>query len=1024
MITRILRHPDPDIYLSASLPGPSSGGLRPNEITRDDLKAVAEQGFEYLGDTYVPNNESHYLFVKHINSGATLVLVQNSDPHLRSEIRFRTLPEDSSGVAHKLEHGVISESGLIPVADVFDEMRRSLLLSDVNAKTGPDVTIFLVSGLDKFSVDTMTSVFVDAVLGGRPSKDTYLREHGRLRPDPNEPCGYRFGGVVQDEMLGYYADIQTWIARAIEKNIGVAEPYAHDAGGDPMDMVDLTLSQYQQAHDRWYQASKAFIGLYGATTLREKLEFANQALDQYECGEAAEELPQAVPATSPRTLEDRVPADPESNIPIEHQHRLVRTWKGPRTLDHQERFEWQVVSLLLSSMEYSPFTQAYRASWIPNTHSRTTLKSFGNEDALVMEFCNSSESDVDRTRKTSEDLLAHFRDQGFPPQAVQAILSLMENSEIKINRSVRVGRQFVNSIRLEEGLAFAMRGQNSVNDKTVAERAQTLRNKLAQGEPVLQQIIDKYLLNNPDQMDLHLIPDEGLLERWEGALKEKISKRVDALRPEELAEVDREDRRMQERENSLEDGQDLSRAPKAELSNRYRQQHAIPHREETIGDTKLIVHEHDLEGQAKIELMFDVSDLSPYELSLTQYLGLVMSSLGPEGAELGQYQTDQMKVGFLGMGTETIRTYPDGPDSESSPRAFFQISATADIERVDEILGLVQAPLVSPQLDNLDYMSNLTRDIEGSCAASLNQPQQMIQLLIGRLDDALDPTGSYRRAEQPEFALGVLAEISRKLKEDPDGLIDDLHALHARIIKRGNLTVHATAAPEHAERLGPSLEHLAAQLPEGGSEVNREKFKPRLDAVGYRTDTNNYVGMRVQLRDQAGAPLALSGTPIVASLLINRFLNRTVRKQGGAYGASTVVTTQSGQISFISWQDPEGARTLEAYKASVDFLRTSVDQDLLDRAKVEAIKDYEAPRSPEDWSNLGFRRILSGYSKEIEEKIRAEIFDTTLAEVIEFADRLEAGIKAECAIRVYGKRENLEAIRESGVPLHIRERLS
>lgn len=77
------------------------------------------------GESYVAWNNTQYIFLRHRESQAGAVLVQRDDPHLYSEIRFRTPPSDSSGVFHKIEHGVLPDAPNLKVADAFDELSQA-----------------------------------------------------------------------------------------------------------------------------------------------------------------------------------------------------------------------------------------------------------------------------------------------------------------------------------------------------------------------------------------------------------------------------------------------------------------------------------------------------------------------------------------------------------------------------------------------------------------------------------------------------------------------------------------------------------------------------------------------------------------------------------------------------------------------------------------------------------------------------------------------------------------------------------
>ena len=89
--------------------------------------------------------------------------------HLDSEsnekcfvVAFKTLPSDSSGVAHILEHTVLCGSKKYPVRDPFFMMTRRSLSTFMNAFTASDFTAYPFSTLNNKDFQNLLSVYLDA----------------------------------------------------------------------------------------------------------------------------------------------------------------------------------------------------------------------------------------------------------------------------------------------------------------------------------------------------------------------------------------------------------------------------------------------------------------------------------------------------------------------------------------------------------------------------------------------------------------------------------------------------------------------------------------------------------------------------------------------------------------------------------------------------------------------------------------------------------------------------------------------
>ena len=81
-------------------------------------------GFCVKSVTDLPDVEGRMWRMIYEKNGAELVWLERKDDVKTFVIAFKTLPEDDTGVAHILEHSVLSGSGKYPVKSPFDELRR------------------------------------------------------------------------------------------------------------------------------------------------------------------------------------------------------------------------------------------------------------------------------------------------------------------------------------------------------------------------------------------------------------------------------------------------------------------------------------------------------------------------------------------------------------------------------------------------------------------------------------------------------------------------------------------------------------------------------------------------------------------------------------------------------------------------------------------------------------------------------------------------------------------------------------
>ena len=219
----------------------------------------------------------------HERTGADLFWLDNDAENMVFSISFRTLPEDSTGVFHILEHSVLCGSRKYPVREPFLELLKSSMNTFLNAMTFPDMTMFPVSSRNFRDLMNLTRVYLDAVFHPIVISDRkrFCQEGWHInRNDRGEP---EFRGVVYSEMKGALDDTDTLMDRQIIRQLFPDTCYGVESGGDPDVIPELTYEQFLDFHRRYYHPSNSYIYLYGNADMAERLTFLDEAyLGEYD----------------------------------------------------------------------------------------------------------------------------------------------------------------------------------------------------------------------------------------------------------------------------------------------------------------------------------------------------------------------------------------------------------------------------------------------------------------------------------------------------------------------------------------------------------------------------------------------------------------------------------------------------------------------------------------------------------------------------------------------------------------------
>src|SRR5258708_1618715 len=201
----------------------------------------------------------------HERTGARHIHIECSDDNNAFAVSFATVPSDSTGVAHILEHVVLAGSRRFRVGDPFFSMPRRSLASFMNALTSPDSTTYPCSTRNAKDYMNLLLVYLDAAFFPLLEEDSFKQEGIRFEFEnpADAQSGLRYKGVVFNEMKGALATPQAAMQRNLGRTLFPGLTYANVSGGDPEHIPDLTWERLRRFHAEHYHPSNAYFYTYG-----------------------------------------------------------------------------------------------------------------------------------------------------------------------------------------------------------------------------------------------------------------------------------------------------------------------------------------------------------------------------------------------------------------------------------------------------------------------------------------------------------------------------------------------------------------------------------------------------------------------------------------------------------------------------------------------------------------------------------------------------------------------------------------
>ena len=219
------------------------------------------ENFNLIKTTHIDSLNIQYEEYQHLRTGAKHIHLASDNEENVFMVALRTVPGDSSGVAHILEHTSLCGSQRYPVRDPFFMMIRRSLNTFMNAFTSSDWTAYPFASKNKKDFNNLMQVYLDAVFFARLDPLDFSQEGHRLEfEQPNDSSSdLVFKGVVFNEMKGAMSSITSQLWQAVGEALFPDTTYGVNSGGEPENITDLSYQQLQDFYQTHYHPELSLI---------------------------------------------------------------------------------------------------------------------------------------------------------------------------------------------------------------------------------------------------------------------------------------------------------------------------------------------------------------------------------------------------------------------------------------------------------------------------------------------------------------------------------------------------------------------------------------------------------------------------------------------------------------------------------------------------------------------------------------------------------------------------------------------
>ena len=474
-------------------------------------------------------------------------------------VALRTVPMDSSGVAHVLEHTVLCGSERFPVRDPFFMMLRRSLNTFMNAFTASDWTAYPFATKNRKDFDNLLQVYLDAVFFARLDPLDFAQEGHRLElADPTDPASpLVFKGVVYNEMKGAMSSPVSTLWQQVSEQLYPTTTYHYNSGGDPAQIPDLSYEQLTAFYRTHYHPSNAVFMTYGdMSATAHQTRFEELALSRFEALDTRITVGDEQRYTAPRHVLTEYAADEPDDD--EAKTHLALAWLLGRSTDLDTLLQAHLLSSVLLDSSAAPLRYALEST----TLGRAPSPLCGLEDAnREMSFvCGLEGSRPEHAEAFEALVLGVLRDvaeHGIEAERLEAALHQLELQQREVE-----GDGYPYGLHLMmNALPAAIHGGDPLALLNLDPALEKLRED-CRDPNFIRDLVHRWLLDNPHRVAVTMQPDATLAARQAQAEASRLAVRRQAMSDAEILRVKSQATALAERQQQKDDAELL---PKVDL---------------------------------------------------------------------------------------------------------------------------------------------------------------------------------------------------------------------------------------------------------------------------------------------------------------------------------------------------------------------------------------------------------------------------------------------------------------------------
>ena len=894
-------------------------------------------------------------------------------------VAFRTIPEDSTGVAHILEHTALCGSKKYPVRDPFFMMIRRSLNTFMNAFTSSDWTAYPFATLNKKDFDNLLGVYLDSAFFPNLDSLDFAQEGHRLEfQEKNNPeSEIEIKGVVYNEMKGAMSSITSQLWHGMSKHLYPSSTYKHNSGGNPENIIDLSHEDLVNFHKKHYHPSNATFFTYGNIDPIEIQSFIKEnVLDNFSPSNEVVAVKNEDRFDVPITVSDFYNPQPGD----EDNHHIVLSWLLNESHNPVQLLETYLMSNILLDNSASPLRKVLESTKLGKSPSPLTGLEADQKELVFAAGLEGVDSNKSKEVETLiMECLNKLVKDGVPKDLIESSLHQLEIRQREITGS---GMPFGLQIMLT-CLPACIHNDNPLNILDLDNAFNIIKNNL-KSDNYIENLIEKNLIKNNHRLTYSLVPDTELNKKNEEKIQNKVLDITKSLSEQDKEQLVKLANDLEERQNTIDDPEVLPKVTREDIPKIRK--YASPLTSENK-ESRNYYYKTGTNGIVYHSMIFPCDALEKDELKIASLFSNTLTDigLGDKGYEdIQKYQssiTGGVSASFVTLPNKLDDTYKlalkvsskslEGNESFMQDLMMRTVKESNfdETDRIKELLEFISSDNEKSVIQNGHILSMSNAASQISNIASTNDLTSGLRFIhntnqLSKLVVAPNELSKY---------LELLKSIKTKISETPSHFFT-ASALNKEDINL-NFLIEETTRQHKQQNLITTQDDSLGWIT--GSQVC-------FCAEAFPT---------VDFRHEDAPALTVLGT-----VLRNGYLHSAIREKGGAYGAGASQDSSNKVFKFFSYRDPKCSETFDEFKNSREWSIKNITEEQLEEGVLGVISSIDKPLSPFGEAMSDFMSKLDQKSQDERLHFRAKVKECKLADLMYVSEKYLFGKSKRSAI--------------------------